>query len=343
MLKVSRRLIDVSGMTDIIQRRIPVLTLDSKVPGPTIWLSGCIHGDEPGGAVIIHEVFKTVREAGLTGGVIHALPLINSMGFENRSRYINPDREDLNRCFPGDLKGTMGERIARRLFDMIAKTEPDLVVDLHNDWIQSVPYVLLDPRELFRRKALRRRAIELATATGLLIVQDPVLSTEVSRTLSGALVAAGICSFTLEAGGAGGIVEASIDAGKQAMLGVLARLGMLTDDLAATIPRPSRRGVLDYTSRPHCTVSGIVRFSVMPGDEIEADQKVAKIYSAFGSLEETLRARKPGVVIGVADHARAVPGTEVIAIAELNADSASARTKRGSSAAIPNAKRPGRK
>lgn len=318
MAKVSRRLIDVSGMTDIIQRPIPVLTLDSKKAGPTIWLAACIHGDEPGGTVIVHDLFKAIREAGLAKGVIHALPLINSMGFENVSRYINPDREDLNRCFPGDLKGTMGERIARRLFDLIAKTGPDLVVDLHNDWIQSVPYVIVEPSELFRLKKLQRRTVELAAATGLLIVQEPKATREVSRTLTGALVAAGIGAFTLEAGGANGIVEAGIDAGKKAMLGVLARLGMLPKTLAREAPEPSAGDVLDYTSRPHCTSSGIVRFAVMPGDEIETDQKVAQVFSAFGSLEETLRARKPGYVLGIADHARAVPGTEVISIAELN-------------------------
>jgi hypothetical protein len=318
MAKVSRRLIDVSGMTDIIQRRIPVLTLDSKEPGPTIWLAACIHGDEPGGTVIVHEVFKAVREAGLTKGVIHALPLINSMGFENVSRYINPDREDLNRCFPGDVKGTMGERIARRLFDLIAKTEPDLVVDLHNDWIQSVPYVIVEPPALFRFKKLRRRTVELAAATGLLIVQEPKATREVSRTLTGALVAAGIGAFTLEAGGANGIVEAGIEAGKKAVLGVLASLGMLPETLARSAPAPSPRGVLGYTSRPHCTSSGIVRFAVTPGDEVEADQKVAQVFSAIGTLEETLKARKPGYVLGIADHARALPGTEVIAIAELS-------------------------
>lgn len=314
MLKISRRLIDVTGMTDIVQRRIPVLTLDSRQPGPTVWLAGCIHGDEPGGAVIIHDLFRAIREAGMKCGVLHGLPLINQMGFENVSRYINSDREDLNRCFPGDPKGTMGERIARRLFDLIMKTEPDLVIDLHNDWIQSVPYVLIDPRSLFRGQ--RARTLELATATGLLLVQEPEASEDLARTLTGAVVAAGTPAFTVEAGGAGGIVEASVAAGKAAVLGVLSRLGMLPESFEAGAPKPSSKRVLDYTSQPRCTSSGIVRFAVAPGDGVEAEQKVAQVYSAFGSVEETLRAVKAGIVLGVADHARAVPGTEVIAIAE---------------------------
>lgn len=319
MLKYSKRLIDITGMRDVIQRRVPVLTLDSQIPGPTIWLSACIHGDEPGGTAIVHEVVRTVRETGMTAGAIHALPLINSMGFENVSRFINSDREDLNRCFPGDPRGSMGERIARRLFDMIAKSAPDLVIDLHNDWIQSVPYVLIEPPPHFTKTGLRRKTIDTARATGLLLVQDSDSSATLSRTLTGALVESGICAFTLEAGGAGGIVEAGIAAGTASVLGVLRRLGMLGD---ATVepPVPASSDVLDYTSRPHCTSSGLVRFAVAPGDEIAAGTVVARVFSAFGSVEETLRAERSGFVLGVADHARAVPGSEVVAIAELDTE-----------------------
>lgn len=316
MLRVSRRLIDVTGMTDIIQRRIPVLTLDSKLPGPKVWLAGCIHGDEPGGAVIIHEVVRAVRKSGMSGGAIHALPLVNSLGFENVSRYLNADREDLNRCFPGKEKGTMGERIAHRLFNLIVETEPDLVIDLHNDWIQSMPYLLIEPSELFVRKKQRSRTTRLAAATGLLLVREPRVTDELKRTLTGALIASGIPAFTLEAGGAGGIVESSIEAGKAAVLGTLAKLGVVQECPGEPARRTASQQVLDYTNRPLCTASGIVRFAVLPGDKIEAGQTVARVYSAFGSLEETLRAEKAGVVLGVADHARTVPGTEIIAIAE---------------------------
>ncbi|MDH3908189.1 MAG: succinylglutamate desuccinylase/aspartoacylase family protein, partial [Gammaproteobacteria bacterium] len=144
-MRISRRLIDITGLRDIIQRRIPVLVAESRRPGPVVWLTACIHGDEVGGTAIVHDVFARLRKEGLSRGSVHAFPLINSMGFENVSRYINTDREDLNRCFPGDPRGSLGEQIARRLYDTIMKSEPSLVIDLHNDWIQSIPYILLDP------------------------------------------------------------------------------------------------------------------------------------------------------------------------------------------------------
>lgn len=320
MLKYSKRLIDITGMRDIIQRRVPVLSLDSQRPGPTVWLAGCIHGDEPGGTAIIHEVVRTIREIGMRSGSIHALPLVNSMGFENVSRFVNSDREDLNRCFPGDPKGSMGERIARRLFDMISKSAPELVIDLHNDWIQSVPYVLIEPRAHFRKSGLRKRTIEAARAAGLLIVQDTDPSEALSRTLTGALVETGTAAFTLEAGGAGGIVEAGVEAGMRSVLAVLERLDMLAGDVPG-VPAPASARVLGYTSRPRCTSSGLVRFAVAPGDAIAPGDVVARVYSAFGSVEETLRAESAGFVLGVADHARAVPGSEVVAIAEIDTKS----------------------
>jgi hypothetical protein len=331
MLRVSKRLIDVTGMRDIVQRRIPVMTLDSRQSGPVVWLTGCIHGDEPGGAVIIQDVFRTLRETGLDYGVVHGLPLINSTGFENVSRFINSDREDLNRCFPGNAKGTAGERIARRLFELIAETTPTLVIDLHNDWIQSVPYVVLEARRQFRDARLYQRTVRTATATDLLVVQEPDSAELFERTLTGALVASGVPAFTVEAGGACGIVEASIDAGKAAILGVLRSLGMCRLDAdAAPADRIRRRPtVFDYTNRPLCTSSGIIRFSVAPGEEVRAEQALGCVYSAFGSLEETLRAVRPGYVLGVSDHARAMPGSEVIAIAQFGESSRGGRIAAG--------------
>ncbi|HEY5624214.1 MAG TPA: succinylglutamate desuccinylase/aspartoacylase family protein [Gammaproteobacteria bacterium] len=314
-LRYSKRLIDVTGLRDIVQRRIPVMKLDSRRPGPVVWLTACIHGDEPGGTAIVQDVFRKLRKVGLECGSLHALPLINSTGFENVSRYINAEREDLNRCFPGNAKGTAGERIARRIFDLIAETDPALVVDLHNDWIQSVPYVVLEPRAVFSNSVVRQRATRAAAATGLLVVQESA-NEDTTGTLTGALAATGVPAFTIEAGGACGIVESGVRSGKTAILGVLRQLGMSTIDLDDERKVSKSARVFNYTNQPLCTSTGIIRFSVEPGEAVDASQEIGRVYSAFGSLEERLYASRPGYVLGISDHARALPGSEVIAIAE---------------------------
>jgi predicted deacylase len=314
-MKVAKRLIDISGMRDIIQRRIAVLSADSKLPGPVIWLTACVHGDEVGGTAIVHEVFAALRKSGLKRGSVHAFPLVNSMGFENVSRFINTDREDLNRCFPGNLAGSMGEKLAKRLFDTIMKTKPDLVIDLHNDWVRSVPYVLIDPPKTYPSVEVHRRVLESANATGLLLVEDSDVFHPLRNTLAGAIVEAGVPAFTIEAGGSFAIVEESVIAGTEAVLAVL-RLQQMIDVPPTTVAQKGTIKPLMYTNRPLCTTSGLIRFSVSPGQKIKKGQLLAKVYSAFGSDEETLRASVDGFVLGLEDHARVLPGKEVIAIGE---------------------------
>jgi predicted deacylase len=315
MVKYTRRAVEISGLRDIIVRRVPIVTLDSGKRGPTVCITGCIHGNEPGGIAIIHELVKSVRKLDMKKGKIVALPLINSVGFEHGSRYINTEREDLNRCFPGDPNGTLGKRFANRLFHGILKQKPDLVIDLHNDWVQSVPYVVLEAPSIFKNATVRKKAIAAAAATGLLTVQESDDAEAMATTLSGALSTAGIPAFVIEAGAAGAIVEKSVFAGRDAVLGVLESLDMLAGD-AKTKKHPASAQVLDYTSAPFCMSNGIIRFLITPGSPIRPKQPLARIYSAFGSIEETLYATCTGFVLGVTDVARAMPGTEVVAIAK---------------------------
>jgi predicted deacylase len=281
-----------------------VLVAESRRPGPVVWLTACIHGDEVGGTAIVHDVFARLRKEGLSRGAVHAFPLINSMGFENVSRYINTDREDLNRCFP----------IARRLYDTIMKSEPSLVIDLHNDWIQSIPYILLDPPQAYPNARTERRTLELARATGLPLVEDSDVFHPLRNTLAGAIVDAGVPAFTIEAGGAYAVVEKGVVAGRDAVLSTLHSMEMIDWFLPAG--HPGTGAALRYTNRPLCSTSGLIRFDVHPGQEIRKGQVLAQVFSAFGSREEALLATADGFVLGLEDHARVLPGREVIAVAE---------------------------
>ncbi len=314
-MRINRRTIAITGLRDIIERRIPVLVASSHQSGPVVCLTACLHGDEVGGTAIVHDVFAHLRQHGLRRGTVYAYPLVNSMGFENASRYITSDGEDLNRCFPGDARGSLGHRIARRLFDTIVQASPDLVIDLHNDWIRSVPYLLLDPPGEYRNKALYRRVLELARGTGVLLVEDSDVFDRHCNTLAGALIAEGVAAFTLEAGGSFAVVEEGVAEGARAVLSTLAMLGMIEGGLPAVAP-PANDTPLRYTDQPLCTTSGLARFAVSPGEEIAAGQLLATVYSAFGSTEEQIRASGPGFVLGVEDHARVLPGRAVVAIAE---------------------------
>jgi predicted deacylase len=288
---------------------------DRGVQGPVVCLTACLHGDEVGGTAIVHDVFARLRRHGLLRGAVHAFPLVNSMGFENAARFIAADGEDLNRCFPGNPHGSLGEQIARRLFDTLLRSEPDLIIDLHNDWIRSVPYLLVDPPAACQTRAQYRRLLKLAGATGLLLVEDADTFHPLANTLAGAALGAGVPAFTIEAGGSLAVVEEGVATGTRAVLAVLAALDMVSEPGQAPVRASGQ--LCRYTDRPHASTSGLVRFAVAPGDSVSAGQRLATVFSAFGSPEESLHAVAPGIVLGLEDHARALPGRPVIALAEL--------------------------
>jgi len=107
---------------------LPVCVIHGAHPGPRVWLSGAIHGDEINGVDIIRRVIEQLDPGELRGSVI-AVPIVNVFGFINQSRYL-PDRRDLNRSFPGSPRGSLAGRIAH-LFMKHVVSNCSYGLDLH--------------------------------------------------------------------------------------------------------------------------------------------------------------------------------------------------------------------
>lgn len=91
---------------------IPVYVTRGKRPGPTMFVSAAIHGDELNGIEIVGRLIRSRAIERLRGTLI-AVPMVNVYGVLNQSRYL-PDRRDLNRSFPGSKKRLVG-RSTRQL------------------------------------------------------------------------------------------------------------------------------------------------------------------------------------------------------------------------------------
>jgi hypothetical protein len=290
----------------------------SSQPGPTVWLTGCVHGDEVGGIAVTQEVFKRLKKEPLTRGTLCAFPLMNPVGFETASRHIGLSKEDLNRAFPGTPTGSVAERIAEKIFSTIVATKPSLVLDLHNDWIKSIPYVLIDPRSL-DRKTVRGETTRFAKRTGFVIVNEGESGTfgqNMARTLTGSLTRRGIPALTLELGESHIVNEKMVEAGVTAVWNILAALSMVKRHAGHRFPWSSDRfsgRTFEYCHEPAASTSGIVRFLVTPGQSISKGDKVARIYNVFGKLQETIRVGGNGVVLGHSDTSVALPGMPVAA------------------------------
>lgn len=290
------------------------MTARSETPGPVVWLTGCCHGDEVGGIVIIQEIFKKIRKKNyLKKGAIYAFPLMNPIGFETASRHITFSKEDLNRSFPGNPKGSLGERIADIIFKTITDMKPALVIDLHNDWVRSIPYVLIDSDAEFSNKSACRKTETYAMKAGFPVIKDTEI---LHKSLSFNLLKKNIPALTLELGESYIVNEKNILYGVKSIENILVHLGMarpLGDNQEYGTPEKWRKRILRYSDKPYSSTSGIIRFTVKPGETVDKGRPIAKIYNTFGKLQETIKAKENGIVLGHADYAVAFPGMPIAA------------------------------
>jgi len=315
-VKIKYSFLKILTTSDLSQRRLPLMSIESEKSGPVVWLTACAHGDEVSGMVIIQEIFKHIRRT-LLKGAVYAFPLMNPIGFETSSRYITLSKEDLNRSFPGDKNGSLSERIADQIFGTIIKTKPTIVLDLHNDWIKSIPYVFIDHNDEIANTETYKKVREFSEKTGLL----PVLDTdELEETLSYNLIKKGVPALTLELGEPYIINESSVEIGTKCILNILSNLGMvepLNEFFVHPVASIAKEKTPVYSYQVSSS-SGVIRFLAKPGDVVKKGQVVAKIYNAFGKLQETVSALKDEVVLGHADYSVSFPGTLIMSFGEFN-------------------------
>ena len=316
--------------SDLSRRRLPVMCATSDNPGPTVWLTACSHGDEVSGIVVIQEVFKSIRRR-LTRGCVQAFPLMNPLGFESGMRHITLSGEDLNRSFPGNANGSLGERIAHKIFDSIIATKPDLVVDFHNDWIESIPYVLVDHDPGKAHARAYRQAIHAAKQAGMCVIVD---QEDLHASLSFNLLLRDIPAITFELGKPNIVSESNVTYGVEAIWNVLADLDMIRPpEKPFRYPLPPNYAhdrLLRYSDKPYGAKSGIIRFLAAPGDVVKAGQPLARTVNAFGRRLETMLAAQDGIVLGHSDSSVAFPGVPIMAfgIADgLEADAGQGKPK----------------
>jgi uncharacterized protein len=263
---------------------LPVIALNGRLPGPRLWLSAAIHGDEINGIEIVRRVVETVSPRGLRGAII-AVPVVNVYGFINETRYL-PDRRDLNRHFPGSDRGSLAARMAALFLDTVV-TQCDYGIDLHtgSDHRYNVPHVRGD----FEDPATRRIAEAFGTRY---LVQ--------AKTRDGSLREAarsrGIPVLAFEGGQVHRYDEEAIDAGVNGVLGVLAELGMRRRRRAAPLEPPE---LLRATSWLRAKRSGLFRAVVKPGEAIVEGQEVGRLADSLGRADRRITSAVSGVVIGL--------------------------------------------
>ncbi len=264
---------------------MPVHVIRGKRPGPCLFISAAIHGDEINGVEIIRRLLKRSSLKRLRGTLI-AVPIVNVHGLINHSRYL-PDRRDLNRSFPGTEQGSLAARLAHRFMEEIV-AQSTHGIDLHTGAIHrsNLPQI---------RANLDDEATEkLARA-----FQVPVLISSNLRdgSLREAAAEYGIPMLLYEAGEALRFDEVSIRAGVNGIINVMRLLEMLPPSRSKT-----KKVIEPVIARSSFWVraaeSGIFRAMLPLGARVKKGTLLGVIADPFGEKEVQIITSVSGIVIG---------------------------------------------
>ena len=113
-------------------REIPIIVYHGVEAGPTLWLNGATHGDEPEGPFSIFKALEQI-DAGHLRGTVVAVPVMNVNAFiaGTRGDPLDSFSYDMNRLYPGSPDGYPTERVAWSHWRAM-KNNCDLQINIHS-------------------------------------------------------------------------------------------------------------------------------------------------------------------------------------------------------------------
>lgn len=282
----SRATIDlpVSVLSDHTPVSMSVHVVHGRRPGPVIFVSAAVHGDEVIGVEIVRRLLRTDKLDTMKGTLL-AVPIVNAFGLMNHSRYL-PDRRDLNRSFPGSAQGSLAGRLAHIfLSEIVARS--DLGIDLHSAAIHrtNLPQI--------RISAGSPEALKLARVFGA-----PLILTSKIRegSLRHAAKEKGIDVLLYEAGEGLRFDEFAVRTGVSGILRVMSHLGMV-----------SSKGVAKLKSAPihsksstwlRAPAGGLLRSFKTTGEEVKDGDLLGVISDPFGESDTEIVSSVDGLIVG---------------------------------------------
>lgn len=260
-----------------------VIVLHGVQPGPVMFVSAAIHGDEINGVEIIRRVLTTRGLRRLRGTLV-AVPVVNVYGFVAQTRYL-PDRRDLNRAFPGSSKGSLASRLAN-IFTKEIVDQCTHGIDLHTGAIHRSNLPQL------RACLDRGQTAELADAFGVPVVLHANVR---DGSLRQAVVEREMPMLLYEAGEALRFDEVCIRAGVRGVINVMRKIGMLQESKTRACAKPV---VCTKSTWERAPEGGVLRPHVALGDRVHVGQTLAMLSDAAGENEITVAASVEGIVIG---------------------------------------------
>ncbi len=276
-------LMDIARLNTRSKIEVPIIVERGKQEGPCLLLMGGIHGDEVNGIEIVRQIIASGIHKPDNGTVI-CIPLLNVFGFLNQTREF-PDGRDLNRVFPGSIKGSLASRFA---FHVMKEVIPnvDYCIDYHTGGAQRFNYAQL------RIDSTDDESLELAKAFGARFV---ILAKNREKSFRESMVKLGKKVLLFEGGKSLNLNKTVTKIGMQGAINIMHKLGMR--DFSAQLEKAKTPIIIKHSTWLRAKHSGMYRCYVRAGQKVEKGIVLGSISDPFGNFEKVFKNRREGYVL----------------------------------------------
>jgi len=256
----------------------------SKNEGKTALVMAGVHGDEINGVEILRRFLEEGIFENLKSGNVIVVPLLNVFGFINFSRDV-PDGKDVNRSFPGNSKGSLASRVARKLTKSILPLV-DFGIDLHTGGDSRYNY----PQIRYTKEDAAGKELAVAFNAPLTITRPRILHS--LRKVAGEMK---IPVIVFEGGESKRLDGYSIEQGTQGIKNVLMHFGLLE---AVPLVEKKDSLLVNRTSWIRADDAGLFIWAKSSGCHIKKGEILGVIKDVHGSKTINVLAKSDGVIVG---------------------------------------------
>lgn len=252
-------------------------------PGPVMLAMGGLHGDEVNGVEIIKRAIKGQVFDKVKAGAVVAVPVLNIFGFINFSREV-PDGKDVNRSFPGSMRGSLASRVAKTLSQKVLP-HVDFGIDFHTGGSSRYNY----PQIRYTRKD--KAAEELASLFGAPFTLEKGV---IRGSLRKHAKSRDIPIIVYEGGEALRFDGLSIEHGLLGMQRVMEHQGMIEGET----PIMHQVRVFRKSIWIRAADSGLFVWFKNSGSKVVKGEPLGEVSDPFGNRRYIVKATREGFIIG---------------------------------------------
>jgi predicted deacylase len=284
---VGKGYLKIGSMALIPEVTTPVLIINGRQDGPTLWLNGAVHGQEINAFVAMRNISRALSPDDLAGAII-MVPFCNPLATQFRSRGNPFDGLNLDQQFPGRPDGSYSERNAHILLGLV-KENADYLISFHATFhgsrppnytvYKTLPEFSHDFRDRLERFVLAFGAfanchVDLSAMTG-------ELPGGFANSICAAASQANIPGFMAEIGGDSVFMDDAIDGAEKGIYNVLRHLGMIEG--APT--RREKQIIITKRCFFFADHAGFLRSKLKGGEMLKKGEEICRIVDLFDDLE----------------------------------------------------------